>query len=147
MSSRNTEDICELIKAVRIKEIADFIEKEVCEPLPSISEFLTGYIQEHNLSSAQVIKDSGLSPDYAYAILNGNRKNPARDRVIALCLAMHMTLEEVQATLKLCKTFLYAKDIRDAVIMVCINQRIFNVNEVNLILSDYNLKELETTKL
>ena len=146
MNTKNTEEINEIIKTVRAKEISDFLAKEVRDNLPSISEFFSRYLQDHHLLAAQVIKDSNMSPDYAYAIMNGNRKNPARDRVIALCLAMHMSLDEAQQALKLCKTFLYAKDKRDAVIIVCFNQRIFDVNEVNLILSDFNLKELETTK-
>ena len=145
--TKDTEEINEIIKTVRIKEISEFLQKEITERLPSISEFFSEYIQEHKLMAAQVIKISGLSPDYAYAILNGNRKNPARDRIIALCLAMRMSLKEAQHALKLCKTFLYAKDKRDAVIIVCFNQRIFDVNEVNLILSDFGLKELEVSKL
>ena len=147
MVTKNTEEIYEIIKTVRTKEISEFLAKEVDESLPSIAEFFTNYIQEHNLSASQVIKKSCLSPDYAYAIMNGNRKNPARDRIIALCLAMRMNLGEAQTALKLCKTFLYPKDKRDAIIIVCFNQRIFDVNEVNLLLTEYGLKELETTKL
>ena len=146
MASKDTEKLYEIIKAVRIKEISEFLDREVTEQLPSISEFFTSYMQEHHLIASQVIKASGLSPDYAYAIMNGNRKKPARDRVIALCLAMHMSLEEAQSALKLCKTFLYPKDRRDAVIIVCFNQRIFDVNEANLILTELGMKELETTK-
>lgn len=146
MSSNDTEKINEIIKTIRKKEISQFLEKELSETLPSIADYLTEYIRSHNLSASKVIKDSCLSPDYAYAIMNGNRKNPARDRIIALCLAMHMSLDEVQYALRLCKTLLYSKDKRDAVIMVCFSQRIFDVNEVNIILTSFNLMELETTK-
>ena len=146
MISQDTEKINEIIKTIRKKEIDKFLEKEFSGELPSIADYLSQYISQHKLSASKIIKDSGLSPDYAYAIMNGNRKNPARDRIIALCLAMHMSLEDAQQALKLCKTFLYSKDKRDAIIMVCFTQHIYDVNEVNIILVSFNQKELETTK-
>ena len=147
MHNYDTETLNEIIKTVRKKEITEFLQKEISGDLPSICEYLSDYLKSHNLSASTVIKNSCLSPDYAYAIMNGNRRNPARDRVIALCLAMHMTIEEAQHALKLCKTFLYSKDKRDAVLIVCFSQKIYDVNEVNIILSDFGLPELETTKI
>ena len=50
----------------------------------SVSEFFNRYIGSYGLQLSDVIRQSDIPANYAYGILNGNRTNPSRDRVIAL---------------------------------------------------------------
>ncbi|MCR5205458.1 MAG: helix-turn-helix domain-containing protein [Lachnospiraceae bacterium] len=146
MMSEKTAKIFEKIKTIRKEYFPQYIKEELSAPLPTISEFLYDYIINHNLSAAEVIKNSGLSKDYAYAILNGNRTNPTRDRVIALCLAMKMSFDDACSALALCKNLLYPQDKRDAAIILCFYQKIYDINDVNLFLNENGLAVLETAK-
>ncbi|MBR4344628.1 MAG: hypothetical protein IKP88_18325 [Lachnospiraceae bacterium] len=139
-------DIYDKLNCIKKERFGDFCKESLSSPLPTISEYLYSYIISHKLSLAEIIKNSGLSKDYAYAILNGNRTNPARDRVIALCLSMNMSLYEASVALALCKTILYPYDKRDAAIILCFSQKIYDIDTVNLFLIENGLPVLETTK-
>ena len=47
---------------------------------------------------ADIIVHSGLDRTYAYQILNGRRQNPGKDKIIRLCLAAGLDLEETQSS-------------------------------------------------
>ena len=113
-----------------------------------IKEYFNTYIGEHNLELKEVVKKSDIPRDYAYGILNGNRKNPSRDRIIALCLACNMNLTDTNRALKIAKhSPLYSKVNRDAAIIIMINREEYSVQIVNEFLYGHNLDTLKTSKI
>ena len=87
---------------------------------------------------AQIVKASQIDRNYCYQILNGT-KNPNKDKVISLCLAAKLTLEDSQKCLFLSNNpSLYAKNRRDAILIYSIQNKL-SVQETNSILLD--LKE------
>ena len=66
----------------------------------SFHEYLTQLLDEKGLTKAQVITDSNIQKNYGYQIFDGS-KTPSRDKVIAIALAMQLTLDEATA----CFTF------------------------------------------
>lgn len=121
----------------------EFIEKNTSKEL-NLSSLLNEYIGDNNLNIPDIIRDSGLTASYVYNIFNGD-KNPGRDKIIALCIGMHMNYSMTQKTLETAKQApLYPKDERDARIAIAINSGAKNVTKVNLMLDEY---ELETIKV
>lgn len=59
-----------------------------------IAEYLENIIREKQLKRSQIVKDSGLDRSYVYHILNGERKNPSRSKLLAICVAMKMDIKE-----------------------------------------------------
>lgn len=107
-------------------------------------EYLNEVIAEKQLKLSQVISASGISRNYVYNILNGDKKNPGRDKVIALCVGAAMSYSQTQRALELAKAApLYPKDPRDVRIAVAINSGIGDVTELNLLLDRYNLAPLK----
>ena len=53
-----------------------------------------------NLQPTDIIRRSGLERSYVYHILNGERKNPSQGKVIALCIAFELTVEQTQRLLR-----------------------------------------------
>lgn len=103
-------------------------------PDATLHDYLNSMIAEKDLKISDLIRRSGLNENYAYPILNG-RKNPARDKVLALCIACGMSIKETNHALKLAdKGSLHPKYSRDAYIMICINNGMTDVTEVNLYL-------------
>ncbi len=114
--SKNTQELLEILK--NTNSVVSYIENEAQHfssmPLP---EYLEKLLQKHGLKKSQCIKDANLQRNYAYQIFSGER-TPSRDKVIALCLAMHLTIEETHSLL--CSTGyadLYAKNKRDSVLI------------------------------
>lgn len=147
MNEKRTEALDNILKGSTLKDYEKYAKNEIKEGLPSLSSYLENYLVEHSLNKSTVIKDSQLDKSYAYAIFNGNSSNPTRDRMIALCLAMHMTLDEAQRTLKLAKLgALYSKDPRDTIIIIAFNTGNYNVLDLNDFLYEHNQDILETSK-
>ena len=147
MNENTTERLDKILQNADTSDFKKYREEELTEELPSLSDYLNEYIAKKNLLVADVVKNSRMSKDYAYALLNGNRKNPTKDRIIALCLAIGMSLLETQRALKICGMVLYSKNKRDAAIIICINRGIYDIDRVNDFLLDNGLEILETSKM
>ena len=145
MNEKKTSALDNILKSATLKDFEKIAKNEILEGVPSLSNYLENYLAAHSLDKSTVIKDSLLSRDYAYAIFNGNRANPTRDRVLALCLAMHMTLDDVQRTLKLANVgALYSKNPRDAVIIIAFNTGKYDVGELNDFLHAHEQEIIKT---
>ena len=96
----------------------------------SFHEYLTQLLDEKGLTKAQVITDSNIQKNYGYQIFDGS-KTPSRDKVIALALAMQLTLDEANRLLHLSNNgILYPKIKRDSIIIFGLenNQKIIDLN-------------------
>ena len=147
MNENTTERLDKILQNADTSGFKEYSEKELSEGLPTLSDYLNEFIARKNLLVTDVVKNSRMSKDYAYALLNGNRKNPTKDRIIALCLAIGMNLTETQRALKICGMVLYSKNKRDAAIIICINREIYDIDRVNDFLLDNGLEILETSKM
>ena len=82
---------------------------------------------------------SNISRNYVYNIINGDR-NPGREKIIALCIGAGMNCSEINRALKIAgEGILYAKDPRDARIMIAVNQGSATVTGINLMLEGEGL--------
>ncbi|MCQ2496967.1 MAG: hypothetical protein MJ131_10315 [Lachnospiraceae bacterium] len=147
MNEISTEKLDNILKKASLESYEQLITEKNSEDLPSLSDYLNEYIGKKSLVVPEIIKSSLLSRDYAYSILNGNRKNPSRDKIIALCLAMHMNLKEVQRALKLSNAgTLYSKNKRDGAIIIFFNTGEYNIMRLNDFLAKHSLDILHTSK-
>ncbi len=110
-----------------------------------INTSLTDYIEEllsrHGLKKPQIISESGLNEIYTYQILSGKR-NPSRDKLLALAIAMKLDLEECQKLLKFGGVNeLYPRNRRDAIIIFGLKKKlnIFDLNELLFDLDEFIL--------
>ena len=107
----------------------------------TISQFLSEYISAKGLKKSTVIKNAEISEIFGFQVLSGTR-NPSRNTLLSLCIAMKMTLDEVQATLKIAGFApLYPKTKRDSIIILGITNG-KNVCQINNELYDNNEETL-----
>ena len=60
---------------------------------------------------------------YVYHILNGERKNPSRSKLLAICVAMKMDIKETQYFLRAAQVpVLYPRNQRDCIILYGLEQ-------------------------
>lgn len=93
------------------------------EPIErSLSDYLNQLLASKGLSRPRVIRAAGLNPTFGYQIFTGQR-NPSRDKVLQLTLAMGCTLTETNRALQAAgHSALYRKSRRDAIIIFCIER-------------------------
>lgn len=103
----------------------------------NFSSYFELVFKEKGIKKSDVINASNLSRTYAYQILNGTKK-PSRDKIIQLCIASTLNLEETQRALTLGNAGkLYAKNSRDSIIIFAINKGV-DVITTNELLEHYN---------
>lgn len=111
-----------------------FVDLKVCD-------FLSEYIKTKKLTKSHIIKKAEISEIFGFQVLSGTR-NPSRNTLLSLCIAMEMSLGEIQSALKIAEFApLYPKSKRDSIIIsgiangdgVCdINNKLFDNNEETL---------------
>ena len=140
---KTTQETDKFLESSSLEDFNKYLTGDYMSDYRDITDYLQKYMEAHSLEVSDVIKQSCLDRYYANQILNGTRKNPGRDKLIPLCLAMHMDLTETNRALKISKAgTLYSKDKRDAIIILCINRGIFDVMKVNEALYENNEKPL-----
>lgn len=129
----------ELLKA---NNIGDYL-KENSRYMVSdeLSTYLNNIMAKKGLVKTDVIKKTEFSEVMGYQIFAGTRQ-PSRDSLICICVAMEMDLEETQTILKIAGfAALYPKAKRDSIIILGLNEN-KTVPEINETLYDNGEKTL-----
>lgn len=81
-----------------------------------LTQLLTELYRRRHISKAALARNAGMSEVYLHQVFSG-RREPSRDRLLCLCIAMGTTLEETQQLLlRTAYAQLYPRLRRDAVI-------------------------------
>ena len=123
----------ELMKAHNIGEyLKANSEHMISDELPT---YLSNILKKKSLVKSAVIKRSELSEVMGYQIFSGTR-NPSRDSLISICIAMELDVEQTQELLKVAQFApLYPKSKRDCIIINGIANR-KSVTQINESLYD-----------
>jgi len=140
VKEKSTRELLDALSGAR--NLDRFMEENrACFDRRRLADFLQQYLQEKGLKRGEVIRSSQLNEVYAYQIFNGT-KEPSRDKVVCLLLAMKTTVLEAQTLLKVCGYApLYAKDERDCVLLYALEHGL-TVTETNIQLESRGWKEL-----
>ena len=100
----------------------------------TLPEYLGLLMEEKKMNKAEVIVKSHLEQVYAYHIFAGRKKNPSRNKILALALAMELTTEEAQRLLYYagCER-LYVRNTWDSVLLYAL-QHHMSVTDTNILL-------------
>lgn len=135
-----TDELLKVLShASTVEELEAYTAATAAQTPPmAFHEYIEQQLQKKDMTASRLIQNAQLQRTYGYQILSG-AKNPGRDKVIALCLALSLTLEDTQRALTLAKDgILYPKNRRDAVIIFALQKK-FSVLETNDLL--YNVNE------
>jgi len=138
--TKNTELLLNEIKEAT--NIYDFLKKNNQSfKSPEFSDYFNQLLLDKKISKSKLLYDSGLSRSYVYKLLSGTRM-PSRDTVILLALTIKASLEESYRLLKYSGYQpLYAKDLRDTIVIYGLNQGLTHV-DVDNILYDLNIETI-----
>ena len=107
-------------------------QKDFCQY--TLAEYLNQLLAEKHLTKTDVVRASNLERTYAYHIFAGRKKQPARNKVISLALAMKLTPEETQYLLYYAGAEqLYVRNPRDSILWYALDHRL-SVIDTNIML-------------
>lgn len=124
------------------KNIEEFFKENGSELIfDSLSKMIDFLMKQKGLKKADVVRRSMLG-NYAYSIINGNRKNPEKDKLIMLCFGLTLTADEANRLLKMSSNAeLYVRNPRDLVLIYALDRN-QSVIEANNKLEELGLDEL-----
>lgn len=137
--NKSTEELLKILKNSSLDAYLAENDDEMAEN--PICDYLTAVLNEKGLKKSEVIKKSNVQTNYAYQIFSG-LKIPSRDKLIALCFGMDVSLDEAQTLLKYTGFApLYPRNKRDIVIVSALENG-ESVIRCNITLDELNLSPL-----
>ncbi len=142
------DDILENTKPEQISRYYSENGKYLADEKKAFYYYMKNVVDDKNIKLKDLYKAADLSESYGSKILTMEKHTANRDLIIRLCLAGRFSLLETNRALKLYKmSELYAKDPRDACLIVAINNRIYDLYEVDEILQGHGFKILHGGRL
>lgn len=132
MEEKSTTSLLNILNQTPLQDIDAFLADNQYEN--SVNKHFSEYFYKNDIKSSDIVKrcQGYISKSYIYDLINGKKNNPSRDNVILICLAAHMNLKETRRTLELFNhRALYPKDARDAIIAICINNKVYDIANIN----------------
>lgn len=136
MTNKNTSELLSVLNSIdNYKSLKNYISNDLSAEELTISEYLCDFCNKKNISKSSLILNADIDRTYGYQILNGS-KNPSRNNIIKLCLALKLSLEETDRALTIAKEGkLYPKVIRDTFFIFAINNKL-SVVDTNILLEE-----------
>ncbi len=107
----------------------------------TLAQYLDYLLSEKNILKSDVVKKSELG-NYAYHIFAGRKKNPAREKILSLALAMELSVKEAQYLLYYAGLEkLYIRNEWDSIVMFALENKL-SVRSANELLSSFSLTPL-----
>lgn len=113
-----TDDLTAILKD-KHADIDRYFERYEGELLEAdLGKYQCTLLEKHGLQKKDLIFASGRERSYCYQLLNGTRRNPSRDMLLAIALGLQFTCDETQTMLRIAGLSpLFPRIRRDAVIL------------------------------
>lgn len=143
---KTTGTITKILKNTSASSIDKFMKENSDEIISDIKPFATyvrKLIKEKGISQQDIFINADLSASYGYKIISEEKHTKQRDTILRICFASHFNFEETQRALTIYgMSPLYPRFSRDAVLIVALNNKIFDVQRVNEYLIQHKEKPL-----
>lgn len=139
ITKKTTRELLEILSSIDSKaNLHSFSENlGLSEKQLSFSEFLFQKMQEKEIVPGRLWEMAQIQRNYGYQILNGT-KMPGRDKIIALCLSLNLSLEETQRALTLANAgALYPRRKRDSILIFSLKKSL-SVADTNILLFEFS---------
>ncbi len=148
MQKKPTDELNALLENMKPNQLDAYFkdnEKYMADEKKAFYYYMKAVLDEKNVKLKDVYSFAGVTESYGSKILTMEKHTKDRDLIIRFCIAGHFNWDETSRALKLYGlNELYAKDPRDAVLIVAINNRIFNLYDIDEMLLEHGLERLTT---
>ena len=146
MQEKSTDELDEILKGARPDQLDSYYadnKEYLAEGKKAFYYYMKDVIEAKNIMLKDIYSFAGVTESWGGKIITMERHTKNRDLIIRFCVAGHFTLEEINRALKLYgMNPLYSKDKRDACIIVAVNNRKYNLAEIDEILEKQGFGKL-----
>ncbi len=146
MQEKATDELDKILANVRPEQINTYYKNNrqyMEEGKKAFYYYMKDVLESKNILLKDVYSFAGVTEFYGSKILTMEKHTKNRDLIIRFCIAGHFLLGETNRALKLYgMSPLYAKDKRDACLIVAINNRKYDLFEIDNLLEEHGLPQL-----
>lgn len=146
MEEKPTTELNSILKNTHPDQLRTFLKENshyMADDKKAFYYYFKDVLDRKEIKLKDVYLYADVSESYGSKIITMEKHTKNRDLIIRLCMAGHFTWDETNRALKLYgMTELYARDKRDACLIVAINYRKYDINEVNDMLIEQGLEKL-----
>ena len=146
MREKPTEELDKLLKNTKAAGLEGYFKDNseyMADEEKAFYYYMKDVLVEKNIKLKEIYSFAGVSESYGSKILTMEKHTKNRDLIIRFCLAGHFSLNELNRALKLYGfRQLYSKDSRDACLIVAVNNRIFNLCDIDDMLEAHGLDKI-----
>ena len=146
MQNKPTDELNSLLENMKPGDLDSYLSdnsKYLTGDPKAFYYYMKNVLDGKNIKLKDVYSFAGVSESYGSKIISQEKHTTDRDLIIRLCIAGHFTWDETSRALKLYgMNELYAKDPRDACIIVAVKNRIYNFSDIDELLIDKGFPKL-----
>ncbi len=146
MQQSTTDRLDELLENTTPEQLDDYFKSNkrlLKDDKKAFYYYMKDVLEQKNILLKDVYSFAGVSESYGSKIVSGEKHTTDRDLILRLCLAGHFNWAEISRALKLYgMNELYAKDPRDACIIVAVNNRKYDLADIDDILISHGFEQL-----
>lgn len=146
MQEKATDELDKILANVRPEQINTYYKNNrqyMEEGKKAFYYYMKDVLESKNILLKDVYSFAGVTESYGSKILTMEKHTKNRNLIIRFCIAGHFLLGETNRALKLYgMSPLYAKDKRDACLIVAINNRKYDLFEIDNLLEEHGLPQL-----
>ena len=146
MQKKPTTELNDILKNMRPNQMDTYFsenEKYMTDEKKAFYYYMKDVLDEKGIKLKDVYSFAGVTESYGSKIITMEKHTKDRNLIILFCIAGHFNWDETNRALKLYgMNELYAKDPRDAVLIVAINDRIYNLCDIDEMLLEHGLSKL-----
>ncbi len=146
MEEKKTNELNSILENTHPDQLSTFLKENrryMADEKKEFYYYFKNVLERKGIKLKDVYIRADVSESYGGQLIRMEKHAKNRDVIIRLCMAGHFTWDETNRALKLYgMTELYAKDKRDACLIVAINYRKYDINEVNDMLIEQGFDKL-----
>ena len=146
MKEKSTDELDEQLDNLKPGQIDEYFKTNgeyMAEGKKAFYYYMKDVLEAKNILLKDVYIFAGVTESWGGKIITMEKHTKNRDLILRLCIAGHFALEEINRALKLYgMNPLYSKDKRDACMIVAINNRKYDLAEIDQILESQGLEKL-----
>lgn len=149
MKEKRTDELEHTLGRTHLSGFDDYLKQNrdsMLNEANSFSTYMKDLLAAKGLKQQTVFLKADIPERYGYKLLSGEKHTKQRDIILRICYASELTLQETQRALrKYGMPELYAKEPRDALLMIAFNERPGSIIDVNTLLKDNSMAPLRTS--
>ena len=146
MQEKPTNELDEMLGNMKPGDLSGFYKensKYLADDKKAFYYYFKDITEAKNIFLKDIYSFAGVSESWGSKIITMEKHTKNRDLIIRLCIAGHFSLVEINRSLRLYgMNPLYAKDKRDASLIVAVNNRIYDLSELDEILENQGFTKL-----